>query len=183
MNNKLTCLHLGCGKKRIPGYINVDIQNFENVDICADIKNLPFENNSIDEIYSCAAIEHFGRLQWREVITHWYNLLKDGGTLRLSTADFEACCETYNRDRDISKLLGLVVGGQKDDTDWHGMIFDFNFLEKQLKKIGFMNIERYDWSDFVAFRDPEYDDYSRSYIPHMDFQNGRLMMLNVICRK
>tara|TARA_R110000737_G_scaffold253188_3_gene262619 strand:+ start:3531 stop:4073 length:543 start_codon:yes stop_codon:yes gene_type:complete len=176
-------LHLGCGTKEIPGYVSVDIQNFKNVDICADIRNLPFESNSIDEIYSCAAIEHFGRQEWKEVITHWYDLLKKGGILRLSTADFGAACEEYTENRDISKLFGLIVGGQKDHTDYHGMIFDFTFLETELKQIGFTNIEKYDWKAFTAFNNPDYDDYSRSYLPHMNFEKGRLMMLNVICRK
>ena len=176
-------LHLGCGTKKIPGYVNIDIQNFKNVDICEDIRNLPFESNTIDEIYSCAAIEHFGRQEWKEVVTHWHDLLKKGGILRLSTADFTAACEEYTENRDISKLFGLIVGGQKDHTDYHGMIFDFDFLETELKQIGFMNIEKYDWKDFAAFNNPDYDDYSRSYLPHMNFENGRLMMLNLICRK
>ena len=176
-------LHLGCGRKAIPNYINIDIQKFENVDICADIKKLPFDDNSVDEIYSCAAIEHFGRHQWKEVVTHWYNLLKKNGVLRLSTADFASASEEYADNKDISKLFGLIVGGQKDHTDYHGMIFDFIFLKAELEQIGFVNIEKYDWREFIAFSDPDYDDYSRSYLPHMDFENGRLMMLNVICRK
>ena len=176
-------LHLGCGKKTIPGYVNIDIQNLKNVDLCADIRNLPFENNSIDEIYSCAAIEHFGRREWKEVVTHWYSLLKKDGILRLSTADFASACEEYTENKDISKLFGLIVGGQKDHTDYHGMIFDFAFLKAELEQVGFVNIEKYDWNAFSAFNNPDYDDYSRSYLPHMNFEKGRLMMLNVICRK
>jgi predicted SAM-dependent methyltransferase len=183
MDNKRTCLHLGCGKKTINGYINVDIQNFDNIDLCADIKNLPFGPNTIDEIYSCAAIEHFGRREWKEVVAHWRSLLKKDGILRLSTADFSAACHEYIENKDISKLFGLIVGGQKDQTDYHGMIFDFAFLKTELEKIGFVDIQRYDWKTFKAFKIANYDDYSRSYLPHMDFENGRLMMLNITCRK
>ena len=45
---------------------------------------------------------------------------------------------------------------------------------------GFSNVERYDWRDFLP---PGYDDYSRSYLPHMDFDHGRLMSLNVVAVK
>lgn len=176
-------LHLGCGKKSIPGYLNVDIQKYDNVDIVADIKDLPFEESSIDEIYSCAAIEHFGRNEWTSVVSHWYDLLKPGALLRLSTADFEAVCHEYLESKNIGSLLGLVVGGQKDYTDFHGMIFDFELLRNELLSIGFSSVERYDWKDFVAFKDPKYDDYSRSYLPHMDFENGRLLMVNILCKK
>ena len=176
-------LHLGCGKRTIPGYVNIDIQKYPSVDVVADIKDLPFDNETVDEIYSCAAIEHFGRNEWKKVINHWYDLLKPGGVLRLSTADFEAVCHEYLENKNISSLLGLVVGGQKDYTDFHGMIFDFELLSAELSSIGFASIERYDWKDFSAFKNPEYDDYSRSYLPHMDFKSGRLLMVNVLCKK
>jgi len=177
-------LNLGCGQKSISGFVNIDIQPYDNVDLVADVTNLPYERNSIDEIYSCAAIEHFGRNKWKSVVAHWYDILKDGGILRISTADFASCCEEYRENKKISNLFGLIVGGQKDYTDQHGMIFDFDFLKTELEKIGFSNIKRYDWRDFSAFKqNTNYDDYSRSYIPHMDFENGRLMMLNVVCKK
>lgn len=176
-------LHLGCGEKKIEGFINIDIQDYENVDVVSDISNLPYNNNSVDEIYSCAAIEHFGRHEWVKVVSHWHHILKEGGVLRISTADFEACCHEYLENKEIEKLFGLIVGGQKDYTDQHGMIFDFRFLKKELEKIGFTNVRRYDWRTFGPFKDKNYDDYSRSYLPHLDFMNGRLMMLNIICEK
>jgi len=181
---KLKKLHLGCGTKKIKGFINIDIQERDNVDVISDISNLPYKPGTIDEIYSCAAIEHFGRNDWKHVVKHWYETLKEGGILRISTADFEACCLEYLQNREIEKLFGLIVGGQKDYTDQHGMIFDFKYLQKHLEEIGFVNVRRYNWKEFHPFQnDKNYDDYSRSYLPHLDFDNGRLMMLNVICEK
>ena len=58
--------------------------------------------------------------------------------------------------------------------------YDFARLEKLLKAAGFVKVERYDWRDFLP---ADYDDYSRSYLPHMDFDNGRLMSLNITAKK
>lgn len=177
-------LHLGCGQKKIEGYINIDIQRFSNVDMVADISNLPFKKKSVDLIYSCANIEHFSRHEWKDVLKSWYDLLKIDGWLYLSTADFSAACSEYLfGGNDIEKLLGLIVGGQKDFTDRHGMIFDYRLLSDHLYKLGFRGIARYDWQDFEAFNNDQYDDYSRSYLPHLKFNTGRLMMLNLKARK
>ena len=54
-------LHLGCGDRRINGFINIDIQNSPAVDVVADIMDLPYEENTVDVIYSCCMLEHFGR--------------------------------------------------------------------------------------------------------------------------
>jgi predicted SAM-dependent methyltransferase len=177
-------LHLGCGKNRIDGFVNIDIQSAPNVDLVADVTNLPYSAESVDEIYSCAVIEHFGRHKWVSVLDYWVSLLKPGGVLRLSTADFESCCIEYLENKDIKKLLGLIVGGQKDYTDQHGMVFDFKIFKQELEGLGMEKVRRYDWEEFTPFQsNSNYDDYSRSYLPHMDFQNGRLMMLNVVCQK
>jgi len=175
-------LHLGCGKRILPGYINIDIQQASGVDKVCDVRNLPYEDNSIDFIYSCAAIEHFGRKQWKEVLTHWFSKLKPGATLRLSTADFRQVCERYFEKGNVEELLGLVVGGQKDDYDWHGMIFDFELMRKGMEEVGFENVRRYDWRK-TDIGEMGFDDYSQSYLPHMDKEHGRLMMLNVEAEK
>jgi len=175
-------LHVGCGKRFIPGYLNIDIQPYEGVDLVADISNLPFPDGSVDFIYSCANIEHFGRYRYKKVLAHWYAKLRPGGGLRLSTADFEAVCEEYRENGTIDDLLGLVVGGQKDAYDLHGMIFDFRLLESSLNEVGFINVRRYDWRD-TELASLGIDDYSQAYLPHMDKTRGRLMMLNVLADK
>ncbi len=178
MSKKEIKLHLGCGKKILPGYINIDILPHPGVDIIADLRQLPIDDGSVDFIYSCANIEHFGRKEWKKVLAHWFSKLKSGGKLRLSTADFAAACEKYLEHKNVDELLGLIVGGQKDEYDWHGMVFDFNSLKAGLEEVGFIDIKRYDWRK-TDLAQMGVDDYSQAYLPHMDKENGRLMMLNV----
>ena len=112
-------------------------------------------------------------------MTYWYSLLKPGGQLYVSVPDFKAVCEEYLSSGDISKIIGITIGGQKNNEDLHGMLYDYKLLTSELSNIGFTNIGRYNWMDFDAFKQEGYDDFSAAYIPHMDFNNGRLMMLNV----
>ena len=174
----MTKLHLGCGKIRLPGYINVDILQSPAVDQIADLAKLPWPDASVDMVYSCAAIEHFGRREWVGILTEWARVLKPGGLLRLSTADFDACVERYREEHNLPELLGLLIGGQKDDYDWHGMIFNFETLSAGLIEAGYTNVRRYDWRETDIGR-AGIDDFSQAYLPHMDKANGRLMMLNV----
>ena len=181
-------LHLGCGNKRIQGFTNIDILNSDAVDVVADIVDLPYGSETVDLIYACNVLEHFGRNQklvffrntcWTEVIEYWHSLLKEGGELYLSVPDFESICNEYLENRNVDSVIGLVLGGQKNEEDLHGMIFDFKSLTTKLLEIGFSSVERYEWSEFEPFKNAGYDDYSAAYLPHMDFENGRLMMLNV----
>ena len=171
-------VHLGCGKIRLPGYINVDILCTPAVDLVADLSQLPWRRGAVDMIYSCAAIEHFGRHEWIDLLKEWGRVLKPKGLLRLSTADFDACVARYQNKHDLAELLGLLIGGQKDEYDWHGMIFNFDLLRDGLQLAGFRNVKRYDWRETELGR-LGIDDFSQAYLPHMDKQNGRLMMLNV----
>jgi predicted SAM-dependent methyltransferase len=175
-------LHLGCGKKILPGFINIDILPSPGLGVRADLRHLPLASETADRIYSCANIEHFGRKEWISVLREWSRVLKPGGILQISTMDFEACCEEYAQNRNLPQLLGLLIGGQKDKYDWHGMIFDFETLRRGLEEAGFENPRRYDW------RKSEVgllgiDDFSQAYLPHMQKKTGRLMMLNLEAKK
>ena len=175
-------LHLGCGGRILPGYVNIDVQPIRGVDVVADVARLPVADGSVDFIYSCAVIEHFGRREWRGVLAHWFAKLKPGCVLRLSTADFAAAASRYLDTQDLDELFGLVVGGQKDRWDRHGMVFDFATLAAGLAEAGFVNVRRYDWRDTDLAR-LGIDDFSQAYLPHMDKERGQLMMLNVMADK
>jgi hypothetical protein len=105
-------------------------------------------------------------------------VLKPGGSIQVSTADFEAAIARYLEQRNLEELLGLLIGGQKDDYDWHGMIFDFATFRAGLERAGFREVRRYDWRRAFVGR-AGIDDFSQAYLPHMDKEHGRLMMLNV----
>lgn len=174
----MTKIHLGCGTIRLPGYVNVDIMPGKAADTLADLHHLPFGDGSVDLVYSCAAIEHFGRREWVDVLREWARVLKPGGLLRLSTADFVAAIARYQEQHNVEELLGLLIGGQKDEYDWHGMIFDFATLARGLEQAGFRDVHRYDWRE-TEIGKLGIDDYSQAYLPHMAKDTGRLMMLNV----
>ena len=99
--------------------------------------------------------------------------------LRIAVPDFEKVVKVYLKNKNISELSGFLSGGQRDNYDIHYVNFDIYILEKLLNACGFENIERYDTFDFLG----EKDDYSKCYLPHMDFENGELMSLNVVCKK
>jgi|TARA_R110000851_G_scaffold72142_2_gene160079 predicted SAM-dependent methyltransferase len=182
-------LHLACGNRKIPGFVNIDIQESPAVDVVSDVADLPYEESSVDLIYSCCFIEHLGRnneisffrnTSWHDALDNWYKILKPGGQIYLATMDFEAVCKEYLQNKNLDQLLGILVGGQKNEEDLHGMIFDFKVLSDGMKNKGFKKVQRYNWWEFEPFvNDPKYDDFSAMYLPHMDKENGRLMTLNV----
>jgi len=52
-------LNLGGGQKVIPGYVNLDIVPFPEVDIVCDLnRTLPLKNNSVDEVVAYHVLEH-----------------------------------------------------------------------------------------------------------------------------
>jgi predicted SAM-dependent methyltransferase len=181
MNFKMKRLHLGCGTKRIEGFVNVDIRDLPNVDLLDDISKLNnVEENSIDLIYACHVLEHFGRHEYMSVLKRWYDVIKDGGTLRISVPDFEQVVRYYNKHKDISKLIGFLYGGQTYEQNYHYCIWDFKSLQNDLESLGFINVRRYDWRDTEH---SDVDDFSQAYLPHMDKENGQLMSLNIECKK
>ena len=169
-------LHLGCGKLKLDNFINIDI--LSNVsDLKLDFSNLSiFNSSNIEEIYISHALEHFKRREIIPLILEWNRILKVDGILRIAVPDFEKVVKIYLKNRDISELTGLLSGGQRDKYDFHYINFDIYILEKLLRACGFDNIKRYNSLDFLGDK----DDYSKSYLPHMDFEKGIKYEINNI---
>jgi ubiquinone/menaquinone biosynthesis C-methylase UbiE len=170
-------LHLGCGLKKIEGYVNVDIRPEVNPDVIDNIHELSnISNNSVDEIYACHVLEHFGRHEYIGVLQRWYEVLKEGGVLKISVPDFEKVNEYYNETKDLTKLIGFLYGGQTYKENYHYYAWDFNSLKNDLISLKFKDVTRFDWRKTDH---SNVDDFSQSYLPHMDKENGKLMSLNI----
>jgi len=185
-----TKLHLGCGKRLLKGYIHVDIDDLPHVDHCTSIDNLNmFEDESVDEIYNCGVFGYFDREEAPAVLKEWKRVLKIGGKLRISMADFSKSMKAYMMNGENLEGLGILgpTFGKWEITDGAGLTrsvykktgYDFRSLKSFLDASGFKNIQKYDWKDFLP---PDYDDYSKAYIPHMD-PSGMLLSLNVVAEK
>ena len=75
-------LHLGCGKRFIPGYVHIDAVDYPHIDHITAIDNLSFiDDNSVDVIYNCHVLEHFKRRDVSRVLKEWRRVLKPDGTL------------------------------------------------------------------------------------------------------
>jgi len=182
-------LHLGCDKRKIHGYVNIDIRGDVNPDIIDDICVLKkFKKNSINEIYACHVLEHINKANFKKVLNRWYEVLKPNGILKVCVPDLQAICEHYIFHKNLDILIGLLYGGQRHPYDFHYIGWDEKTLTKDLSSIHFKNIKRYDWRETDHFY---IDDYSQCYLPKISYNtrqigeqlDGKLMSLNMKATK
>jgi len=170
-------LHLGCANKRIDGYTNIDCRYMPGVDEIDNVARLrKYKRESVSVIYASHVLEHFGRWEYMNVLSRWYEILEPNGILRIGVPDFEEMAKYYIKTGNIDAITGMLYGGQDYPENNHFWAWDFNSLSRDLKSVGFKTIERYDW------RKTEHsylDDYTQSYVPHMDKDNGVLLSLNI----
>ncbi|MAG26991.1 methyltransferase [Candidatus Pacearchaeota archaeon] len=171
-------LHLGCGLKIIKGFVNIDLRPVDknvHVDNVATLETI--QDNSVDLIYACHVLEHFGRHEIHDVLQCWYNKLKIGGVLRLSVPDLRKVASLYSGGAySLDKMYGFLYGGQNHDFDYHKMGFDTETLRESLWKVGFREFAPWDWRETEHAK---YDDFSQAYLPHMNKEDGLLMSVNL----
>jgi len=177
----LTKLNLGCFDRKIHGFINIDIREDVNPDVVDDVFKLNnFQENSVDLIYACHVLEHADYVESERALNRWFAVLKPGGVLRLAVPDMEAHFAHYYYHKDLRLLHSTFWGSQKHPYDYHKNGWDFKKLNEDLSNVGFTKVVRYDWRKTEHFY---VDDYSQTYYPHMDKENGKLMSLNVEATK
>ena len=111
-------LHLGCGKNVKPGYLNIDAfaegEQIQNIDVL----NMPYDENSVDEIISEHMVEHLPFRDeekfWREI----YRVLRPKGVAIIESPDMEWLCEQFLRAEDDFKSFYQV--GATDHYFGHG---------------------------------------------------------------
>ncbi|MFH1393061.1 MAG: carbamoyltransferase C-terminal domain-containing protein [Patescibacteria group bacterium] len=76
-------LDVGCAKNKKEGYIGVDIDPESDADIITSALDLPFDDNSVGEIYSRHLVEHFSPDEAEKFFNEIYRVLKKGGEAHL----------------------------------------------------------------------------------------------------
>ncbi len=147
-------LDIGSGenpKKDTGHWYHLDIdKQFKDVEFLQDVTtNLPFEDSSIEEIYSSNVLEH---VEWKEVpatLFEWCRVLCSGGKIHLRVPNFRWVMEQYVAGRwNMSFVEGtelnamhIVYGGDhKGIPHLHKSGFEFDTLKQLLEDCGIKNI-------------------------------------------
>ena len=136
-------LNLGSRNRAIPGFIGMDCDRHEGVDIVGDISDLRrFEDKSVHEIYASHCLEHFPHTKTAEVLREWNRVLVPGGILYVAVPDFARAVELYTRLGMADWGGNFLWGDPGYKTAFHYSGFDFARLNGLLKEAGFSEVSR-----------------------------------------
>jgi len=176
----LVKLHLGCGKRHIPGFVHVDQVALPHVDHVQDIRHLKnFADGTASLLYACQVIEYFDREEAVDVLAEWRRVLAPGGVLRLSVPNFAVLAKLYHAGLKLDWFLGTLYGRIPDGSGgwvYHRTTYDEPSLKELLEKLGFTDVRLWDWR---ATEHAAVDDFSQAYFPHMEKERGILFNLNM----
>ncbi len=177
-------LQIGCGKNKLEEYTTIDKDANVYPSFIAEADNLyMFDDRCIDIIYASHIFEYY---DWHDaeniVLPEWRRILKEDGILRIAVPDFEQMIRLYNTGIDLSFFIGPLYGRWKNDSEtiYHKTVYDYKTLSGMLDRCGFYSIKKWDWREIHP---KDFDDYSKSYIPHMEFEKGVLISLNIECKR
>lgn len=175
-------LNLGCGKTRIPGFINID-SNLKAIgaDIILDLNDINkfFENESIELVYMSHILEYYDYEKGLDLLKNIFKLLLPKGIIRIAVPDFYILSSLYLKHNvDLKTIIGPLYGKWKNNDEYiyHKTVYDMKILTTQLETAGFTDIKKWNWRETEH---ADIDDYSQAYLPHMDKENGILISLNI----
>jgi predicted SAM-dependent methyltransferase len=147
-----TRIHLGCGDKRLPGFINIDSRDSGCADVICDINDLPFSSGSIDLIYMCHSLEHIPMHNVGTMVAQLHSLLRLGGMIYISVPDFAVLASLYLSQRvELSSIVRAIHGGQEYPENLHYMSYDYKLLTAILATTGFTAISHYSPEVFLPY--------------------------------
>src|SRR6266576_6468156 len=144
-------LHLGCGPKYLPNFVNVDANPLNKIDLWLDVRNgLPFNSDSIDTIYCTHMIEHFYPDELQRLLIECLRVLKRGAGMRLIVPNLSSAIMAYSQNRsdwfydDFPRHFDSL-GGRFSNFVFcdgqHRTAFDFSYLREALHAAGFQEVE------------------------------------------
>jgi len=130
-------LHLGCGTKKLDGWINIDSVVACNPDLVHDISQpLPYEDCTVDEILAEDLLEHFNKYFRFVVFYEWMRVLKIGGNVTLQVPDFKKILKKFNKfgyDNFVDFIFGENMWESKFYIDHFGN-HKWGYCKKTLQK-------------------------------------------------
>jgi len=139
-------LHIGCGNRHFPAYINIDSRKTEATDYVCSAIRLPFSDASVGLIETYHLIEHLPRYDLPKALREWWRVLIPGGKLVIECPDFHKVVEKHLHRND--EKLNNIFGRQRFAGDTHLYDWSYPRLARLLENHGFAVIECRELQDY-----------------------------------
>jgi len=139
-------LDIGCGaQKRDEDYTGVD--NTATADVKAEMWALPFDDSTVDAIWSSHSLEHVGVYKVAQTLREWLRVLKPGRRAIVQVPNFDYVAKYWLTGADRAWAEAMVFGTQSDEGQYHKCAFTAASLRADLEAAGF-EVERVEmrWS-------------------------------------
>lgn len=147
-------LHLGCGKRRFDGYLNIDLRDS---DMDCDIRKLPFGNDEAEEIIAVHVFEHFYLHEAGQVLAEWFRVLKTDGKLILELPCYDKVIGHIKQEHADNLTRWAMFGDPRTHIDGepalHKWIWYMDELAQLMFNTGFKRVTH----EPVMFHRPDRD--------------------------
>lgn len=140
-------LNIGCGERRLEGYVGVDAAERSAADIQAPADKIPLEDGVAEEILAIHIIEHLYRWDVDAALAEWARLLKSGGLLVIEAPDLLKACRNVLQKKAGPKhpdqLTMWALYGDcrlKDPMMTHKWLYSFDSLKPLVEAAGFTDV-------------------------------------------
>jgi predicted SAM-dependent methyltransferase len=127
-------LNLGCASNLLEGYINIDQDNIDTIRerypyisfpkdsiiYIYDVFNLPYNDNTVDEIIADGFIEHISFLEEKPLFEEIFRILKPGGIFSFSVPNFEKVVKLWLEAKDDWKDFYRIDDEAIKQKHWFG---------------------------------------------------------------
>lgn len=146
-------LHLGSGKIKLNGWLNVDLDAAEadmHLDLTAP---LPFEDQSVSYIFNEHFIEHVTREEAGSFLKEAHRVLKVNGIIRLSTPDLKYLAISYlskniNEWGELWQPANPCLFMNEGMRFWgHHFLYDAEELVRTLLEVGYSSVRFVNWGE------------------------------------
>jgi len=170
-------LHLGCGPKYLPGFVNIDANPFNKIDLWLFIRNgLPFPASSADSIYSTHMFEHCYPDELRQLLKECLRVLRPGRGIRLVVPSLTSAIVAYRQKRpewfsDYPRNFDSL-GGRFSNFVFcdgqHRTAFDLSYFDEILRAAGFRDVEESAEGRSRLYKEsvPPYEPTDSRELPH-----------------
>lgn len=136
-------LNLGAGQDKREGFVSVDIQEKFSPDVVADVRRLPFSDQSADEIIAIDVLEHLPRHDLLPTLKEWHRVLKPGGNITIRVPHLlkiarKMLCGSLSSNTVIKLIYGNQrYGGEDHPGNYHRSGLTEDQFRRILPRIGF----------------------------------------------